>query len=92
MGVIGYKYTITTFKLSQKKQDNSQDGNFDPKTSAKSDLNMFASGTSTSSKTVTSNVKELLIDFKKQPNIVFYNHASLNIFSAIIELILVLES
>jgi peptidoglycan hydrolase-like protein with peptidoglycan-binding domain len=72
------KFTEDAVKLLQNKQDNTRDGHFGPKTCSKSDLNMSAIGTSTSQKTSTSNVKELLIYFRKQPDIVTCGPASLS--------------
>lgn len=72
------KYTEDAVKLLQRKQANSQDGHFGPKTCSKSDLNTNANGTSTSTKTSSTNVKELLIYFKKQPDIVTCGPTSLS--------------
>jgi len=70
--------TINAVKLLQKEQGNSQDGEFGPKTYVESDLNMDVSGTVTSTATSTSNIKELLIYFKKQPDVVTCGPTSLS--------------
>ncbi|KZX17729.1 peptidase C39 family protein [Methanobrevibacter cuticularis] len=72
------KFTSDAVKLLQKKQDNSQDGWFDQKTCAKSDLNMSKSGTSSNQSTSIVNVKELKISFKSQPDIVTCGPTSLS--------------
>ncbi|KZX17484.1 C39 family peptidase [Methanobrevibacter filiformis] len=71
-------FTVAAVKLLQHAQGNSEDGVFGPKTCAKSDLNMLSTGTSTSQSIKTVNVKELLVYFKKQPDIVTCGPTSLS--------------
>lgn len=80
-GDYGY-YTVEAVKKLQKKQGNTADGWFGPKTCSKSDLNKKVGVGSTSTETNLMNVKELLINFRKQPTYTSCGPASLaNAFS-----------
>lgn len=76
-GVCG-PYMVEAIKQLQNRQGNTPDGIWGPKTCLKSDLNKKDRLSSPSTKKDSSNVCELLIQFKRQPDIVTCGPTSLS--------------
>jgi hypothetical protein len=71
------KFTEDAVKLLQNKQRNTPDGHFGPKTCGKSDLNIHVKEEDPNLSTST-NIRELFVNFRKQPCIVTCGPATLS--------------
>lgn len=79
-GVFG-SYMVESIKLLQKNQGNTPDGVFGPKTCKKTDLNkQVQNNHSPPQNKKTKETSELLIKYKKQPNIISYGPTSLRMY------------